>query len=459
MENKIKLGLALTVLVLLVNAVVSYHAIRTLVNNEQWVGRTHVVLAQLEAILSTVKDAETGERGYIISGSEAYLAPYHQALSQIAGDVQNLRNLTMDNPTQSARVPVLERKIADRLEILKRGVELRRSGDMEGVNTMIATGAGRRMMDDLRFFIDGMEAAENQLLAERTRESQRSQRNTIVTFVVANLISCGILIATATMALNGIRARRQAEEERSRLLAEAQRARQTAEAASRAKDQFLAILSHELRTPLTSVYGWVQMMKRNNLDNATETKALEVIDRNIRLQTQLIDDLLNVSQIASGKLQIHHEKTDPRQVIQSAIEAAKPAADSKDIFLRFDSDPDLPLISADPARFQQIVWNLISNAVKFTPKGGEILVWAGAAGNDLQIVVRDSGQGISADFLPQVFERFTQADASSTRRHGGLGLGLALVKQLVELHGGTVEAESAGVGKGSKFTVHLPIAA
>src|SRR5262249_24390176 len=153
------------------------------------------------------------------------------------------------------------------------------------------------------------------------------------------------------------------------------------------------------------------------------------------------------------------EKTDPQQVIQSAIETAKPAADSKDIFLRFNSDADLPLISADPARFQQIIWNLVSNAVKFTPKGGEILVCAGAVGNDLQIVVRDSGQGISADFLPQVFERFTQADASSTRRHGGLGLGLALVKQLVELHGGTVEAESAGVGKGSKFTVHLPIAA
>jgi CheY-like chemotaxis protein/two-component sensor histidine kinase len=236
-----------------------------------------------------------------------------------------------------------------------------------------------------------------------------------------------------------------------------QRAREKAEAASRSKDEFLAVLSHELRTPLTAVFGWVQLLQNRDIDDATRMKALGVIDRNIRVQTQLIDDLLNVSQIITGKLNIRREMIDPLQAVNRAIETARPSADAKVIALHLHSGEHVPGISPDPARLQQIVWNLLSNAVKFTPKGGRIDVDVRHVRSDLEIVVRDTGLGMPKEFLPLAFNRFSQADASTTRPHGGMGLGLALVRQLVELHGGKVKPESAGVGKSSTFTVTFPL--
>ena len=250
---------------------------------------------------------------------------------------------------------------------------------------------------------------------------------------------------------------RRSEVELHRLVESEVQARRQAEAANRMKDEFLAVLSHELRTPLTAVFGWVQMLQSRTIDPATREKALEVIERNIRLQAQLVDDLLNLSQIVTGKLQIRREIIDPFQLIKTTMETVIPSADAKQISLRLEKDVQLPAISADPARLQQIVWNLLSNAVKFTPKGGSIVVALRQLRTELQISVSDTGEGISPEFLPQVFNRFSQEDASTTRRHGGLGLGLALVRQLIELHGGTVTVESAGLNKGSTFAVTLPL--
>jgi len=250
---------------------------------------------------------------------------------------------------------------------------------------------------------------------------------------------------------------RRSEVELHRLVESEVQARRQAEAANRMKDEFLAVLSHELRTPLTAVFGWVQMLQSRTIDPATREKALEVIERNIRLQAQLVDDLLNLSQIVTGKLQIRREIIDPFQLIKTTMETVIPSADAKQISLRLEKDVQLPAISADPARLQQIVWNLLSNAVKFTPKGGSIVVALRQLRTELQISVSDTGEGISPEFLPHVFNRFSQADASTTRRHGGLGLGLALVRQLIELHGGTVTVESAGLNKGSTFAVTLPL--
>ena len=247
------------------------------------------------------------------------------------------------------------------------------------------------------------------------------------------------------------------EVELHRLVESEVQARRQAEAANRMKDEFLAVLSHELRTPLTAVFGWVQMLQSRTIDPATREKALEVIERNIRLQAQLVDDLLNLSQIVTGKLQIRREIIDPFQLIKTTMETVIPSADAKQISLRLEKDVQLPAISADPARLQQIVWNLLSNAVKFTPKGGSIVVALRQLRTELQISVSDTGEGISPEFLPHVFNRFSQEDASTTRRHGGLGLGLALVRQLIELHGGTVTVESAGLNKGSTFAVTLPL--
>lgn len=257
-------------------------------------------------------------------------------------------------------------------------------------------------------------------------------------------------------AIRDITDRKQAEAQQARLFQE-EAARKQAEAANQIKDEFLTTLSHELRTPMTAVFGWVQILQNRAFDPRMVERALEVIDRNVRAQARLIDDLIDISQVITGKLQIRQEVIDPVQVVSAAIESIRPSAEAKTIQLRFASDPQQPWISADPGRLQQMVWNLLTNAVKFTPKHGSILVEVKPAQSDLHIVISDTGEGISPEFLPHLFEHFTQADSSSTRRHGGLGLGLALVRQLVELHGGSVMAESLGKGKGSTFTLSLPL--
>jgi signal transduction histidine kinase/ActR/RegA family two-component response regulator len=251
--------------------------------------------------------------------------------------------------------------------------------------------------------------------------------------------------------------RKRAEEERSQLLASEQAARAEAETANRAKDEFLAILSHELRTPLNAMFGWVMLLRSGSLDAATATRGLEVIERNLRLQTQLIEDLLDVSRIVSGKLQLDIRPVDLGSIIEAAIETVSPAARAKAIDLQTTIEPLTGRVVGDPTRLQQIVWNLVSNAVKFTPHRGSVVVGLRQMDTEAQITVRDTGKGISADLLPFVFDRFRQADSSSSRVHGGLGLGLAIVRHLVELHGGTVRAESEGEGRGARFTVQLPL--
>lgn len=247
------------------------------------------------------------------------------------------------------------------------------------------------------------------------------------------------------------------EEARGQLLIRAERARADAEAANRMKDEFLATLSHELRTPLTSLLGWACVLRGPNRDEALLDQGLEAIERNARVQVQLIDDLLDVSRIVSGKLHLDVRPVDISAVIQTTINVMVPAAHAKGITLEYWAQPGLGAISADPARLQQIVWNLLSNAVKFTSNRGSIKVRLEQDGNHAKITVQDSGIGIEPEFLPSVFDRFRQADSSTTRSFGGLGLGLAIVRHLVELHGGTVWATSEGSGKGATFSVMFPL--
>jgi len=252
---------------------------------------------------------------------------------------------------------------------------------------------------------------------------------------------------------------RRLEAVRNELLAGEQRARSEAEAANRVKDEFLATLSHELRTPLTSMLGWANILRQAPINQETLNKGLEVIERNARVQTQLIDDLLEVSRIVSGKIHLDVHPVELSLVVEAAIAVVRPAVDAKSIRLNFTSEPALGAISADSARLQQIVWNLLSNAVKFTPEHGRIDVRLERVNGHARLTVTDTGRGISPEFLPRVFDRFRQADSSTTRQYGGLGLGLAIVRQLVELHGGTVQAESQGHGLGSSFSVTFPILA
>ncbi|HEU4835321.1 MAG TPA: ATP-binding protein [Pyrinomonadaceae bacterium] len=249
------------------------------------------------------------------------------------------------------------------------------------------------------------------------------------------------------------------EESRGHLLLRAERARAEAEAANRIKDEFLATLSHELRTPLTSLLGWSSVLREGRRDEKVLAQGLDAIDRNARVQAQLIDDLLDVSRIVSGKLNLDVRPLDITSVARAAINVVQPAADAKGITLDYVAEPGLGAISADSARVHQIIWNLLSNAVKFTPHNGKISVRVERNGSDARVTVRDTGQGIDPEFLPRVFDRFRQADSSTTRSFGGLGLGLAIVRHLVELHGGTVYAQSDGVGQGAMFTVTFPLLA
>lgn len=249
------------------------------------------------------------------------------------------------------------------------------------------------------------------------------------------------------------------EEERGQLLLRAERARAEAEAANRIKDEFLATLSHELRTPLTSLLGWSSVLREARRDEKVLGQGLDAIDRNARIQAQLIDDLLDVSRIVSGKLNLEVRPLDISSVTRAAINVVRPAADAKNISLDYWAQPGLGAISADSARVHQIIWNLLSNAVKFTPHGGKISVRVEQDGADARVTVQDTGQGIEPEFLPRVFDRFRQADSSTTRSFGGLGLGLAIVRHLVELHGGTVSAYSDGVNQGARFSATFPLLA
>jgi signal transduction histidine kinase len=248
-----------------------------------------------------------------------------------------------------------------------------------------------------------------------------------------------------------------AETERLQLLERAQHAREEAQAANRAKDEFLATLSHELRTPLNAILGWSRLLVAGHLDGAATLRAIQIIERNSRIQLQLIEDLLDISRIITGKLRLDSRPVAVREVIDAAMESIRHAADARRIAVTAAVDPESLTLDCDAARMQQIVWNLLSNAIKFTPEGGRVAISARRDGDAVAIDVADTGIGIAPGFLPYVFDRFRQQDAANTREYGGLGLGLAIVRHLAELHGGSAEAFSPGEGAGSTFSVRLPV--
>ena len=292
------------------------------------------------------------------------------------------------------------------------------------------------------------------------------------------LLSAGPLVTDdagiigCVVSLVDISARRDVEERLRRALAEELMARQqleemaarerearhAAETATRVKDEFLATVSHELRTPLSAIVGWTAILRAGRLSEDRRDHALGTIERNARAQTQLIDDLLDVSRIISGKLRLDVERVDLATVLRNAVDAVQPTADAKDIRLYTILDPEASAVTGDPDRLQQVIWNLLANAVKFTPKGGSVRAQLRRDGSEAEIVVEDSGQGIAPDFLPYVFDRFRQAEASPDRTKAGLGLGLAIVRHLVEQHGGTVTAHSEGRDRGASFVIRIPIA-
>jgi PAS domain S-box-containing protein len=270
------------------------------------------------------------------------------------------------------------------------------------------------------------------------------------------------IAAQAAIAMDNARlyeSARLAVRERDALLASEQEARKQAEMASRTKDDFLGLLSHELRTPLNAILGWTRMLSTGSLNEEFVGRAIETIDRNAKLQSRLIEDMLDVSRIISGKLRLDAQPIDLTTVINASVDTLRPAADAKDIRVYVILDFGAGNVLGDPVRLQQVAWNLLSNAIKFTPRGGSIRVSLERINSHVELTVSDSGGGIAEDFLPHVFDRFRQADSTSSKKHGGLGLGLSIVRHLVELHGGTVEAANREEESGAIFTVKLPVMA
>ena len=308
----------------------------------------------------------------------------------------------------------------------------------------------------------------DEVLADWTRETYTSAT---VLSLVAAMLGLGLFVLFRQMDAKAgaeLALKRGQEIEAARLrdandrlvaaLEREQSARREAEAASQLKDQFLMTVSHELRTPLTAIIGWARMLVDGAVSERQKEAALRTIERNAHAQTRLIDDLLDVSRVMSGKLRLDVRSVAVEDIVRNAMDTVGPAADAKAIRIESAIDRGVGRISGDPERLQQIVWNLLSNAVKFTPHGGRVTISVRAVDDEVEIVVRDTGIGIGPEFLPHVFERFRQQDAGTTRRYGGLGLGLAIVRNLVELHGGSVSAQSDGEGRGAVFTVRLPAA-
>lgn len=266
-------------------------------------------------------------------------------------------------------------------------------------------------------------------------------------YAASDATLAGELARRAAIAIDNARLYQRSEEERSRV-----------EAATRAKDEFAAVLSHELRTPLNAILGWTGLLRGGSLPEAKREHALEVIERNARAQSKLVSDLLDISGVITGKIRITPAQVDLANIVDLVVEGMRPAADAKRIQLRLELDRGSTLIRGDGERLQQVVWNLLSNAIKFTPKGGSIEVRLRRVESDIELVVADSGEGMDSALLPRVFDTFLQSDSSATRRHGGLGLGLSIASHIVELHGGSIQARSAGPGLGSTFVVRLPVA-
>ena len=463
-ERTLVIGFGVLLIILLGNIILSYRATRVIIENERMVTHTYKVIGELDATLSNLVDAETGQRGFLITGVDTYLEPYNEAIATVDDHLKSIRDLTADNPNQQRLISILEPSVNERLSIIAESLRLRRQDGFEAAKNIILTNKGKVAMETIRSVIADMKGEEENLLHQRDADSNASARQAKWTYFIAGLLAAIMLGVFYYQFKQNIAERATILEHEQAARAEAetaykaeQRARNDAEKANRLKDEFLATVSHELRTPLNAILGWSRMLRMGKLDSESFARGLDAIDRNAKSQAQLVEDLLDTSRIISGKLRLDVRSVDLVKVIEAAIDAVRPAADAKNIQIRKVLDPSAGAVSGDSERLQQVAWNLLSNAIKFTPKGGRVEIRLERINSHVEIIVSDTGKGIRADFLPYVFELFRQADSTISREHTGLGLGLAITRRIVEMHGGTIRADSPGDNQGAIITVMIPL--
>jgi PAS domain S-box-containing protein len=570
-------AIALLICALVADAALSIFNIREVANSVQWISHTQEVLAKLEQVLSTLKDAETGQRGYLLTGDLRYLGPHEQAVARMPAQLVQLRELIADNPAQTVRLLRLEQLVTERLDVLQHAIGTYQADPdktrvMPSSRQSSLTDEGKRVMDAVRAQISEMQDSERALLARREAASRTSARTALATTAIA--LSLGLLLvvmviwlfasnmATRQRAADVVHAERERfrttltsigdgvivtdaqgritllnpvartltgwgedatgrpledvfrivnettrdavenpvtrvirqggvvglanhtvliartggevpiddsgapiRDGRGRIVGvvlvfrdvtERRRAERATEEADRRKDEFLAMLAHELRNPLAPIRNAAHTLGLLGGHDTRLHWVSEVIERQVGLMTRLVDDLLDVSRITSGKITLQRAPVPIREVVEQAVEMAQPAAEGRKQTLECLVDEDVGSVDGDQARLVQVVGNLLDNAIKYSDESGRIVVAARRDGGDAVIAVRDTGAGISTDLLPRVFDLFTQADRSLERRQGGLGIGLTLVRRLVEMHDGRVHVASDGPGLGSEFTVRLP---
>jgi signal transduction histidine kinase/ActR/RegA family two-component response regulator len=445
--------------------VISNAELSALANSSARVQRSYDLLQTLYDLNAALTDTETNQRGFLLTQDPSYLSQYNNAIAQIRLAMIELRRLSSGEPETRTAIDSLEALAGGKLADLQESLLHAQAGANHSAMANEVEGKGKYLMDAFRRNSAALENIQRHLL-DRRRQQEAEARFFSQAVLVTTVVLSFLLVGTAAMVSRRfddrrmmlekeIAERRRAEKNREALLVSERAARSEAERATRLKDEFVATLSHELRTPLNAIVGWASILRA---DRRTETikQGVEVIERNAKLQAQMIEELLDMSRIISGKLLFELEKTDVAELVEGAVAAVRPSAAAKGVLLNLNV-ARCSSVSADPARLQQIVWNLLTNAIKFTPRAGRVDVALSENQGQVELSVSDTGLGIKSEFLPFVFDRFRQADASTTRRHGGLGLGLSIVKSLVELHGGTVDVESPGEGQGATFIVRLPV--
>jgi signal transduction histidine kinase len=435
---------------------------RTIRDEAVQIEHTLEVQRQLDAVNIAESDADAAVRGYLLSVSSVALDALRVAQRSAAERIERLQQLTSDNPRQRDRLGELREAAMLRAALLEKVIDIRRNGTAEAAMQQARIAETNTVRDRVRAILVELENEEGAVLAARRQQANGSYERAVRGRIGSGIVSAALLIAIVAIA--GAHARSKARRETALVESERrareaaareQEARTEAERANREKDQFLAVLSHELRTPLNAVLGWTQILQAAGPTEATMVRALASIRRNAESQQRLVEDLLDVSRIVSGKLPFEREPFDLRTAVTAAVDSIRPAAEAKGLTLAADLDTVGPA-TGDPQRIQQVAINLLSNAVKFTPAGGNVCVRLQNEGPNAVLVVEDNGQGIPPELQPHIFERFRQGDGSTTRAYGGLGLGLAIAKHIVDAHGGTIAVSSDGANQGARFRVQLP---
>lgn len=490
-EQKLPIILFIVFLILTMFGILFYQSTTSLQQALATERQSNEFLAMADQLMTSCLDTETAVRGFMFTGVDTYLDPYLRAKAAVPQGIAKLKANSANDPAALEEIERLTAAVNEFLTEMDRKVELRKiEGYTETTVGQIVAPGDKQRLDLLRSTVNRVKEIRSNQQQFRDLTLDRGLSRTVWILIVSSVAGILALALANLVVFREIKKRTSAEtalidanrgleekvenrttelqvmnerlleigNERELLLRQEKSSRQEAEIANRLRDEFMATVSHELRTPLNSILGWARLMKQGGLNENQSERALTTIIKNSETQNRLIEDLLDVARLISGKLELDHVEVSLIEVVTESIESAKPAADSRDLSFKFEHDPerDMARIIGDRNRLRQVFSNLMTNAIKFSHEGDTILVSVQVEGPEGVIRVKDQGIGISKEFLPMVFERFRQ-DAPVESRNGGLGLGLAIVRNLVEMHGGTVSVESEGENRGAEFTVRLPL--